>query len=106
MLAHETLTEEARIQSLAIDVAAKHTKTFNTAGGFGGSRHVLAQESLAKDLANAAEKSEEARRIAKSTDMLYTESTIYVSQAAARVVADRDTLKVIRESMERHLAGA
>jgi hypothetical protein len=104
MLAHETLAEEARIRSLAIDLGAKHTKTFNTAGNLGSSRHVLAQEALAKDLAKAEERSAEARRLIKDTDALYAESTILVSQAAARVVADRDELRVTREAMERHLA--
>jgi hypothetical protein len=104
MLAHETIAEEARIQSLAIDLDAKHTRTFNTAGNFGSSKHVMAQESLAKDLAKADERSAEAHRLIKDTDSLYAGSTIYVSQAAARIVADRDELKVTRESMERHLA--
>ena len=104
MLCHETLTEQARMRSLAIDISTELTSAFNLSGAYGSSRETLQRAALEKDAKLAEEQTAEARQIAEHSDNLYAESTIYVSQAAARAISARDNLRVTRESMERHLS--
>ena len=102
-LCHEVLLDESRIHSLANDLAPELTALFNLSSTFGGSAHTSATQHLEKDVNRAAERAAEARRTSERWELLYEKSTIEVNQTVARVIVARDELRVIRESMERHL---
>lgn len=100
---HELIAEEFRIQSLVIDLRSEYGSLAGFTGTCGGSREKMHKDGLDKDIANAAEKTKEARMLIEDPAKLITAADHDLNLSKGKIEAARAELKTIREAMARQL---
>jgi hypothetical protein len=100
---HGVIAEELRIQSLVTELKSEYSSLGVFTGSTGGSRQVLFEKQLDRDLSDAADQTKEAKSLLEDPTGLVTATDNDLDLKRVKIEASRVKLQTIREAMARQV---